>query len=737
MPSPNIAAEGALSDLAITELSDRLPGLFEYLLGFELIYSNAPENTRAAGVLGFDISGQRLLIPVLFLNGRIKGMEILYLADTDTFVSATPQWVEYLTSQNSGLIGQSAPEGHDVGSVPSAALRIFNRPPQVTKTAGFEQAEHFVENLADVQKVAAFMTEPARLPDALVKVGKKAAHNFLKDVSENFPQVFEKMAEFYGMEALMPEFPADEPAAQKVASAPAEKKLAFVTLSDLQKNPADYDQETKLAVMKDGIAIFDKRAADETSDFYEDDYASHFQAPHESGFFSMFNFKGALVDVLIAHNPFNPLNPRESSSEPMIINRKSGVYFKPRVGDEVLVRPLKDGDSDEFEKFHKGLSEVSSAKPNSVYVLVGSDRRISTPFSISNKTVNGDKTTLKIQTSFDFNFSKDSNPWAVCSMSSYEGHIQVVKDGREQVRLVDSLILLSDGWKIFKLDDDSIYNAAGACCIDDSASYEKRREAREKREADKDNLRPASQGMIVDSVLAAGISEIEVTKKEAEYIVRHNGRTSYPFSKTAALRTLTGVLGLPLAASEKLVNIDSVSGVSAGYCKIASIYSGMPFPEMENQGGVNELGVMEENSVHQAEEVPMNNPQNPGDFDQSQDGYSRIRKQDMDFLMKASESGAKNVFDPAMIGILLKTNRTQVQLDDWIPDSTGALDKLCRTLILFYWKNTDFSESYGNDELAEFEDILLNTIKSLGSIILFLKQRSSDPADTKIDAFAN
>ena len=102
MPSNKNQAETSLSDLALTELGDRLPGLITYLLGFELIDSN-DENTRAAGVLGFDVNGQKVLLPVLFLNGRVRCMEIMYLADTDTFTSATPQWVEYIDRKSTRL----------------------------------------------------------------------------------------------------------------------------------------------------------------------------------------------------------------------------------------------------------------------------------------------------------------------------------------------------------------------------------------------------------------------------------------------------------------------------------------------------------------------------------------------------------------------------------------------------------------------------------------------------------
>ncbi len=116
--------------------------------------------------------------------------------------------------------------------------------------------------------------------------------------------------------------------------------------------------------------------------------------------------------------------------------------------------------------------------------------------------------------------------------------------------------------------------------------------------------------------------------------------------------------------------------------------------------------------------------------------WDKIQKRDMDFLLRAGNSGSKPVFDSAMIGALLRTNRSSAQISQWLPDLVNAMDVKCRLLLLFYWHNHDFAEDYGEDELAEFEDVLLNSIKIDGQLVLFLKQRAGESASTKIDAFS-
>ena len=60
-----------------------------------------------------------------------------------------------------------------------------------------------------------------------------------------------------------------------------------------------------------------------------------------------------------------------------------------------------------------------------------------------------------------------------------------------------------------------------------------------------------------------------------------------------------------------------------------------------------------------------------------------------------------------------------------------ALDRLGRILFIFYWKNEDFGERYGKDELAEIEDLLRAVFKSFGDMVLKLKQKSVSPEDSK------
>jgi len=104
---PKSQIESTIADLGISLIAERTPALMDHYLGAEMVSSNE-ENTRVAALLGFQVGQELLYVPVLFLNGKIKGTEVLYLKNSDTFTSNSKQWVEFLTTKNPGIMGAGA-----------------------------------------------------------------------------------------------------------------------------------------------------------------------------------------------------------------------------------------------------------------------------------------------------------------------------------------------------------------------------------------------------------------------------------------------------------------------------------------------------------------------------------------------------------------------------------------------------------------------------------------------------
>lgn len=102
--SKDQAFEQAFSSLAHTFIADKAPKLLEYELGFQLIEKNQ-EGSRAVGVFGFKVGDLWLFAPMFFLNGQLKGHELLYLKNQDLFVPMKESWINYLLGRKPVRMG--------------------------------------------------------------------------------------------------------------------------------------------------------------------------------------------------------------------------------------------------------------------------------------------------------------------------------------------------------------------------------------------------------------------------------------------------------------------------------------------------------------------------------------------------------------------------------------------------------------------------------------------------------
>lgn len=95
------AVERAFMDQAYGFLANKAGKLMQdpYRLGFEVVYKNE-SNTRMVGIFAFRVNDQILYVPVFFLNGEIKGTDLLYRQETKSFVPLNEEWVTFLTEKN-------------------------------------------------------------------------------------------------------------------------------------------------------------------------------------------------------------------------------------------------------------------------------------------------------------------------------------------------------------------------------------------------------------------------------------------------------------------------------------------------------------------------------------------------------------------------------------------------------------------------------------------------------------
>lgn len=129
----DVQFEQAFSNLAHAYLADKAPSLLQYELGFQLLDRNQ-DNTKAVGIFGFKVGPKLMYGPAFFLNGDLKGHELLYLKDEDQFVPLKENWLNHLLNKRPNVLGGGVPTDPARLGVSQPDLHSMNFPP--TKYAG-------------------------------------------------------------------------------------------------------------------------------------------------------------------------------------------------------------------------------------------------------------------------------------------------------------------------------------------------------------------------------------------------------------------------------------------------------------------------------------------------------------------------------------------------------------------------------------------------------------------------
>jgi hypothetical protein len=130
--------EQAFSNLAHTYIKDRAPKLLDYEVGFQLLEKNQ-ENTKAVGVFGFKIGNNWVYVPVFFLNGDMKGHELMYIKHQDQFLPLKENWINQILGKKPSILGSGVNRNLSMLGIMPPNLYQLSRSPH--KFASHEDAE--------------------------------------------------------------------------------------------------------------------------------------------------------------------------------------------------------------------------------------------------------------------------------------------------------------------------------------------------------------------------------------------------------------------------------------------------------------------------------------------------------------------------------------------------------------------------------------------------------------------
>lgn len=756
------AFEQSFASLAYTYIQDKAPSLMDYLVGFQLV-DKREDNTKAVGIFGFKLGEQWAYVPVFFLNGDLRGHELLYLKNQDTFVPLKENWVNYVlarrphvlgdpSSENAQQLGITEPNYNVLGTPPNnkfAASRLPPNLPDWLKPAMPKLASWVtqspalrcvgLENALDLDK---FVRQDVRLvklardvgrayPDVKSAMdalyGKSMLYNALLDMRKEALQadvlskqsadaieqevLRKRFAKRRGEDVLSKESADDE-------TSPSDKVEVITDSITREYMPDDLSDQEKQKLIRDGYVVRDSRSNDEVAKVYNVQSDMALTNPDATDTYQLLTKPGKFEECLIIKHPFGS----EGKNTFVTVVRMSGdKTWKNTAASSLFVKQQARAKSDvqEFGGWFDALSnEGRSLQQGATYIAVSPSGAGTTPFVVEH--VYGDG-----QYSVDFEdygyYGCGNAPVAV-GMSYDDRADSITFDTRDGTvfRLSNKTVYVPTDAKAIKLRDPATCRKCSkpeATCKCDYFSADRSRDTE-----------PLKPGQLVDLQLQImnKTSELKVCTDQHEVIIN---RLRMP--KMAAFIHLVRHHGLRENQAKHVIKeAERYNGVRyrIKYAYPMGPYEtgmgmsapALPEPPMGTDpmyGGVQTMMPME-----QTQQVP---DMSAANSDLS--GYDPMQMIDpaaMQTAQAGQQQGQKEIFDTTMIASMLKAVRDDSLVDRYMGPLVNALDKLARILFMLYWHSDEFRERYGKQDLPELEDTTRNAFEVLGDLVLFLRQKS-------------
>jgi len=731
--------------MAYAFLKDRAPSLITHLIGFEVVEAE-PDGSRAVGLFGFDVGGRYFYVPTFFLSNQIKGMDLLYDKEADMFYPLRENWINHILNKQTIQLGDAAQPGvsqdfdtpdftaisdppvggstklsaHQVGHDLAATWNQI----QKTVADSLENDDAFKSAYANAvltMKGEPNIKEASFLTDFIEhKGGPKMAAAVAQSLQDiNF---IKAAAVFYEpSELLINDF--SEALAPKEA-----KSVKIVTRELVDDYSKDMDDDDRTRIVEDGFTLTDNREKANKSDVYTVDYASSLQNPDYSGECDVVLSSGICTPCYVATTPFGATSP----GQVLVISKDTKRFFTAheRV---VFVRDALNESDKTNAPLYKGAVEVGDMELDATYVLVKENGQTSIPFKTRSITSeDGDDVRIRVNWINNLDFGDDyegtdyprahiaeANP---SCLPSY-GESSIIPVDRIGGLRVSSrnMIVPTETWKAVKLTEKRHSSMEGK--VFSPGTYSEVKENLLKMAYHDVVIESMGEGVGYNISIDGSVVQDNLDAKEASLAIARD---------------------LGIDAGETLAIMDEVkqAGATNRLVKFAQQVS-MPEVPPQYVGYDAHTGV----PIHPAQidrvegsTEPYTPPYvGPGDSiymggegeRQQQSAQGQGGPSPTELSQQAAAAGQQQVFDHSVVGGLAQTYDVSFAVDSYVPDLLKCLDRIGRILFLFYWKNVDFAERYGDQDLTAMEDQLRGVFKSLGDLSLKLKQKTIDAEGTE------
>lgn len=714
--------EQAFSNLAHSYLRDKAPKLLDYEVGFQLIDKNE-ERTKAVGVLGFKLGEQWLYAPVFFLNGDLKGHDLLYIKNQDAFVPLKENWLNYLLGRKPLLLGESTTRNTSLLGVLAPSLQQLSRSP--FKFAG--HAKTMPEWAVDAMRcLARWATEKVAagrsFGEFVDETGFETVAYMGRVLADSYPDVLLAVERFHPgrlKSAVAVPTPAFDPpvkkAATQVPGISVRKPNSRSILGTIGLSVADRE---KIAA---GEPVLEDHRVTATA-AYRTDVPRFLVNPNETGLYDVLTAGGEFTKCLIVNNPVGP-NFSHDDQVTVVVPVEGDSKGKYALADKTTVWCVRGHDKREFTDWFDKLP--AGELTGGTRLAVGRNGEATVPFEAQSDGVVDTEVGAKGHPVYFHTHKSYSSPTGLQPRYGYSGSEYRCGPPRDSVlstcaQKVRYVFRQAGGF-------GQIHVKSDAMLVPNDYKY---------LALDRAEATPFPLGSLGDMWLGLLDTPKVKVRIQDEYIRAND--FGWSMAKGAAVIGLVTEFGVSAeTAADMIKQAGETPGKTAEFALLKQAYGdpvgdmvasapGAPtFPERPTEweptltGGVPAMA----NSV-MTERIPglTADRTNWAVYDPRVPDRASIQ-----MAQQAANAGQKEVFDTAMLGTMLKVVRSDGMVNRYLGDLMKGLDRLGRILFLYYWHGDKFAERYGKQDMPEMEDSIRNAFENVGDVVLALKRKSIEP----------
>lgn len=740
--------ERSFADLAFSVLRDKVPRLVAYLVGFQVIDKDEDE-TKAIGVFGFKYDKSWFYAPVFFINGELKGSELLYVKAMKSFVPLQENWINYILSKKTYTEGEGEQDSDEVRRHVMPDFSPYRTSPLAFgKYGSFKRTgywcngswfdvDDFMQCFGVSPSLEKYSTavEQLSLPNVLHDLGLPAVEKVASMVRHSktfasalrtfYPEPNDLLFKFALDKQAALSLPKKETVQSKasgclqfIKEAALDGDKAFDTLSDAERKK----------LLEDGVSIRDSRT--EKTRVFSATVTKSAQNPETTGIYRVLGRGGDMFEAIVG---VHPMTIGEGSSTYTTVIRKSDNAVLSCRRNDVYVTENKNGNISE------GGIAAGSMEVGQKYVLTDGSRLTITVEIVAKTEENGivtfyaDECYCRRFFSGNDRFSVTSRP--ACTFSHPTVFVPVTKEDRPQYAKDD------DGYGVYgrpivvneKLT--GLHNIGNTLFCGSGVKALK---------VKKDST--IQLGSLPDFEAAmykiGGLDKVTVYHHAGRYQLRSlRDGLSNPMSGVEFLTSTMAKYGTAEPDTRSIMKSAQASGAETFFFKYAAGMSPSVAAEADIASSYDGTwGSQVSPYVNSTQALPALQSTH------NRDAYNpdpKLDRRTMNMAGEAARTGQKEVFDASVITSLVKTIDVGSMTDKYLANLMLGLDRVGRILFMYYWHHDKFVSRYGQEEMSELEDSLKNTFKSIGDVVLFLKKKMADPdqlsagTDVKLDQVAD